>query len=69
MLTDSKCQERKCKHFIGVFQPTGREPIEYYICEAFQEDSGGIPYDIAWGANLHSKPFPGQTNKIVYEKE
>jgi len=34
-------------------------------CDAFPK---GIPDEITSGRNEHSKPLPGQTNTIVYEK-
>lgn len=65
MLAEPRCSLRKCKHFIGVGQKDGTESTEVPICMAFPE---GIPPEIAYGKNLHLKPFPGD-NGIQYEAE
>ena len=44
-----------CKHFIE-----GKD----YKCQAFPE---GIPNEILFGENDHSKPLPEQQNDIVFE--
>jgi hypothetical protein len=67
MLHEPKCFTRKCKHFLGIAQPFGREPEEHLICEAFKF-SPGIPEEIAYGSNKHTEPYPGD-NGIQYEKE
>jgi len=66
MLETPKCWTRKCKHFLGVLQPDGTEENEWVYCKAFPE---GIPEEIAYGDNPHAVTFPGQKNKIVYEKK
>jgi hypothetical protein len=65
MLAPAKCEERKCKSFIGVSQPDGTEDSERYYCKAFPE---GIPFEIVFGNNAHTKPFPGD-NGIQYESK
>ena len=48
------CANRGCKHFIGW---KGRYGKAYnLICKAFPK---GIPEEIAYGPNLHLKPYPG----------
>ncbi|MDD5053428.1 MAG: hypothetical protein PHO27_11905 [Sulfuricurvum sp.] len=66
MLGEPKCYTRECKHFTGVKQDNEDEATERVICEAFPD---GIPDEIAYGDNLHSKKFPSQKNDIVFEKE
>lgn len=66
MLAEPKCYTRKCKHFLGVYQPDDTERFEVVNCEAFPE---GIPDNIAYGDNLHEIPTDDQLNEIVYEKE
>lgn len=46
-----------CKHFIE-----GKD----YKCQAFPD---GIPNDILFDKNDHSKPLPDQKNEIVFEKK
>jgi hypothetical protein len=65
MLLPTKCEIRKCKHYLGVIQPDGTEMTETNYCEAFLD---GIPVDIAYGDNKHLTPEPDQENDIVYEK-
>jgi len=64
MLIQSKCDIRKCKHYIGIKQPDGTEASERHVCEAFPEK---IPNDIAFGDNKHLQPTKEQDNKIVFE--
>ena len=66
MLAEPKCYSRSCKHFLGVSQPDGTEMTETNYCEAFPE---GIPSEISYGTNKHSKPLSDQTNEIVFEKK
>jgi hypothetical protein len=65
MLETPNCWIRKCKHFIGVKQDDENEETERVVCEAFPD---GTPDEIAYGDNDHTKVFPGQKNKIIYEK-
>lgn len=64
MLFEPKCRKRMCMHYLGTIQPDGTELSECIACEAFPE---GIPREIAYGDNDHTKPFPGD-NGIQYEK-
>lgn len=64
VILEPNCSKRDCKHFIGVDQPDGTEQTERVICEAFPE---GIPDVIAYGDNLHLKPFEGDGG-IQFEK-
>jgi hypothetical protein len=63
MLRESKCWTRRCINFIGV-RNDGDESTERNYCKAFQD---GIPNEIAYGDNLHVKPFKND-NGIQYEK-
>ena len=66
MIAVPRCYERRCKHFRGVKQDSpGDESTERVVCHGF---SDGIPSEIAYGENLHLKPYPGD-NGIQYEKE
>lgn len=66
-LKTPRCYERRCKHFLGVRNPTpDDESGERVFCHAFEES---IPDEIAYGDNLHLKPLPRQGNDIVYERE
>jgi len=66
MLEEPNCHKRQCKHYIGIIQPDGTEMTETNICKAFPD---GIPKEIAYGNNLHSKPLKDQKNEVVYERE
>jgi hypothetical protein len=68
MIEEPRCYARKCKHFIGAAQKDEEEVGEYVICVAFP-DGEGIPGEIAYGDNLHTKRFPKQRNNIIYEKD
>lgn len=65
MLAEPNCSIRKCKHLLGVLQPDGTEKAEVPNCRAFLK---GIPFEIAYGDNKHTSPYPGD-NDIQYEKE
>jgi hypothetical protein len=65
MIAEPSCYKRKCKHFLGIVQPDGTEQSEMCVCNAFPF---GIPNDILSGKNLHSVPYDGQENTLVYEK-
>ncbi len=56
---------RRCKHYIGVYQPDGTEMTERVICKAY---SDRIPDDIAYGNNKHLRVRDDQDNEIVFEK-
>ena len=62
-MTEPRCYKRNCVHFIGV-KNDGDETTERVVCKAFPD---GIPDVIAYGKNLHQKPFKGD-NGIQYEK-
>lgn len=64
-LEEPKCSIRKCIHLTGVKQDDGDEATERPVCAAFPD---GIPTEIAYGNNKHTKPYPGD-NGILYEKE
>lgn len=64
MLTNPNCYKRKCMHFDGVKQDGDLESTERPVCAAFLN---GIPEVIAYGSNLHFKPFPGDGG-ITFEK-
>ena len=66
MIDKPRCFSRKCKHFLGVYQPDGTEQGEVVNCEAFPK---GIPYQIAYGSDDHLVKHPDQDNDIVFEKE
>ena len=55
MLAMPNCAFRNCKHFIGR-KNDGDEMTERVCCKAFP---GKIPDGIAYGKNLHTKPYPG----------
>ena len=62
MMMEPKCFTRNCKHFIGAI---GEDEVEQVVvCAAFPD---GIPFEIAYGVNLHTKPFEGD-HGIRYEK-
>jgi hypothetical protein len=63
MIDESRCQQRKCKHYWRIHQDNGFEITERHICAAYPN---GIPDQIAFGNVLHIKPFPGDQG-IQYE--
>jgi len=64
MISSPNCFERKCKHYIGVKNFSSEvETDEQNICSAFKN---GIPTEIAYGTNLHTKPYEGD-NGIQFE--
>lgn len=65
MLAEAKCYSRHCKYYKGIIQPDGTEMTEVNYCAAFPD---GIPYEIAYGDDTHSKPIKDQGNEIVFEK-
>lgn len=64
-LPPSRCFERRCKHFLGVVWLGEDESSEEAHCRAFPK---GIPDEIAYGDNDHTKPYPGNQG-IQYESE
>ena len=61
------CSKRRCLHFQGVrYLEEGKEETEVVYCSAFPN---GIPDDISYGDNEHSKPVKAQGNNIVYEQK
>lgn len=71
MLDESKCQKRKCVHYLGVKNDAKENDFanpevgERHVCVAFPD---GIPNKIAFGNDLHTKPVKGD-NGIQYERE
>ena len=72
MLAEPRCFKRRCINFIGV-ENTKKEKdkkstVDGVIlsCKAFLNGKG-IPREIAYGKNLHLKPFKGD-NGIQFEK-
>jgi len=63
MIAQPNCSKRSCIHFIGA-KNDGDELTERVCCGAFPDR---IPDEIAYGGNLHLKPFPGD-NGIQYKK-
>lgn len=72
MLAEPNCFPRMCINFIGVENTKKpqdkRSTVDGVIltCKAFP-DGKGIPREIAYGKNLHLKPFP-KDNGILFEK-
>ena len=65
MIPEPKCSKRGCVHFQGVRRKGEDETTEVVYCSAFPN---GIPEEIAYGNNPHTKPFIGD-NGIRFEKE
>jgi len=63
MLSEPRCNARRCRHFWGV--SPGPEPEQRPICAAYPE---GIPDEIAYGEERHLEPYPGDGG-IRYEPE
>ena len=63
MLREPKCFARDCVNFLGVNNEQN-ETKQLLICKAFL---GGIPDVIAYGSDLHLKPFPGDRG-LQFEK-
>ena len=64
MLLEPRCSVRKCRHLTGAYQSDDTEMTERPACAAFPQ---GIPEEIAYGNNPHTKPYPGD-HGIQYEK-
>ena len=60
------CHKNKCRWFLGAHQPDETEATECLICVAFPT---GIPDDIAYGENKHTKVVEGQQGVFTYEKQ
>lgn len=65
MLDEPKCNQRRCKHFLGAKYLGAGEETEVVYCKAFPD---GIPDEISYGTNLHTEPYPGD-NGIQFERE
>ncbi len=65
-IKEPQCYRRKCAYFSGVRRLGEQEETEVVYCVAFPD---GIPNEIAYGNNLHTKPLKDQPNNIVFEKE
>jgi hypothetical protein len=64
-----KCWIRECKHFRGIAEKKKGDPLSaFFVCDAFPE-CPGIPEEIAYGKNLHLKPFPGDKGIRFEPKE
>jgi hypothetical protein len=63
-LIEPNCFKRRCKHFLGVYSPSGEEVGEVPNCEAFPK---GIPNEIAYGIDDHLVRHEQQDNDIVFE--
>jgi len=57
------CLYRKCIHYQD-FKDIG-DGLIHNVCKAFPN---GIPDEIAFEGNLHTKIFPGQENTILFEE-
>lgn len=64
MIQEPACSIRDCAHLLGVLQPTDEEASERCVCRAFPD---GIPDEIAYGDNPHTKPYIGDRG-ITYLK-
>lgn len=63
MIREPRCSIRRCVHLLGVDGED--EENQVCVCSAFPN---GIPNEIAYGAELHLTPYPGD-NGIQYEEE
>ena len=66
MIAVTKCQERGCRHWRGVYPLDDKqhpEADERPRCKAFPD---GIPAEIAYGDDLHLLPVKGD-NDIQFE--
>lgn len=66
MLVTSKCFERRCRHYRGVYQPDGTEETERHVCAAYPEI---IPADIVEGKDPHTSVRDDQDNDVIFEVE
>lgn len=61
-MIEPRCYTRKCVHFEGV---AGDDMAPVVVCKAFPKD---IPDEIAYGDNLHTKPFPGDKGILFKQR-
>ena len=61
--TACHCELRGCKWLDG-FKPVSYNAPIVWVCKAFPD---GIPYEITYGDNDHTKPYPGD-HGIQFEK-
>ncbi len=66
MILPPKCFERKCRHYEGIIQPDGTEVGERPACPAFPD---GIPDNIAYGNDPHSRVHPDQVGAFIFVRE
>ena len=72
MLIEPQCSKRKCSLYLGTKNFKAEKDKKNSadgvrnVCLAFPN---GIPDEIAYGDNKHSKPFKGQEGEFVYTKE
>ncbi|HJP18249.1 MAG TPA: hypothetical protein QF468_06340 [Nitrospinota bacterium] len=73
MLEEPRCYRRQCINFIGAKNTKNVKDRQttvdgvLLVCKAFSIADGGIPNEIAYGKNLHLKPFPKDSG-IQFEK-
>jgi hypothetical protein len=63
MILEPNCHKRQRVHFIGV-RNDGDETTERVVRKAFPD---GVPRDIAYGDNPHTKPYRGD-HGVRYEQ-
>lgn len=66
MLAIPQCFKRNCKHYIGVEGEREDMSDHKVVCKAFPK---GIPRVIAYGTNLHKRPYPGDHGIQFEEKK
>jgi hypothetical protein len=67
MKSEPKCKKRGCVYFVGVRRRSPEdESTEIVCCDVFPE---GIPDEIAYGDNPHTKPFLGDGGVTFKSKE
>ena len=64
MISEPICRQRGCVHYQGIIQPEEAEVSQRPSCEAFPE---GIPFEIAYGENLHLESVEGD-HGIQFER-
>ena len=69
MIKQSACEQRGCRHYAGIYNPTGDDPSKFdesqerHVCVAFPE---GIPAQVNNGEVLHEIPLVGDGG-IIFE--